>query len=334
MSNTQKQGSQEVILAQNEKFVDAVMDKVKGFQDEGQLVLPKHYSPENAMKSALLTLQHTVDKDKHPVLQTCTRRSIANALLDMVLQGLTPAKNQCYFIAYGKELALQRSYFGTQAALKNVRSEVKNVPAQVVYEGDEFEYRIDPATGEKIITKHIQNIMNVDPQKIIAAYASVVTDDGITHTEIMTIAQIHQAWKQSRQNPFDDKGKLKSYTVHAEFADQMAMRTVINRACKHLINTSRDEELMTEAFQRTTEAEYQKDDRQSDPPPTPDADQTTPGTTKAEELKNRLKGSQQTTEDDPYPGEYEVDDEDAGDSSDQDEKTDDSFFFEDREGEA
>jgi recombination protein RecT len=38
------------------------------------------------------------------VLQACTRDSIANALLDMAVQGLNPAKKQGYFIAYGKQL--------------------------------------------------------------------------------------------------------------------------------------------------------------------------------------------------------------------------------------
>ncbi len=72
------------------------------------------------MKSAWLILQAAVDKDKKPVLEVCSKNSIANALLDMVVQGLNPAKKQCYFIAYGNGLACQRSYFGTMAVTKQV----------------------------------------------------------------------------------------------------------------------------------------------------------------------------------------------------------------------
>jgi len=96
--------------------VDIVAAKVREFQERGELDLPPNYSPENAMKSAWLILQNTFDKNKKPVLHACTKDSIANSLLDMIVQGLNPAKKQCYFIAYGNQLVCQRSYFGTMAS--------------------------------------------------------------------------------------------------------------------------------------------------------------------------------------------------------------------------
>jgi len=71
--------------------VDVVADKVKQFQENGEVHFPANYSPENAMKSAWLTLQNTQDRNKKPALEVCTKDSIANALLDMVVQGLNPA---------------------------------------------------------------------------------------------------------------------------------------------------------------------------------------------------------------------------------------------------
>ena len=119
--------------------VDVVGKKVQEFVSRGELHLPPNYSVENAMKSAWLILQNTFDKDKRPVLQNCTRDSIANALLDMAVQGLNPAKKQGYFIAYGRQLVFQRSYFGTMAITKRVAG-AKDIFAELVYKGDEFEY--------------------------------------------------------------------------------------------------------------------------------------------------------------------------------------------------
>lgn len=64
-------------------------------------------------------------------MEVCSRESIANSLLDMVVQGLSPAKTQCYFIVYGNQLQLNRSYFGTQAVLKRLTN-VKDIWANVI----------------------------------------------------------------------------------------------------------------------------------------------------------------------------------------------------------
>lgn len=45
-----------------------------------------------------MTLQSMTDKNRKPALTVCTKDSIANSLLDMVVQALNPVKKQCYFI--------------------------------------------------------------------------------------------------------------------------------------------------------------------------------------------------------------------------------------------
>ena len=215
--------------------VDVVGKKVQEFVARGELHLPLNYSVENAMKSAWLILQNTVDKDKRPVLQVCTKDSIANALLDMAVQGLNPAKKQGYFIAYGKQLVFQRSYFGTMAVTKRVAG-AKDIFAEIVCKGDEFEYQIK--NGNKYITKHIQKIENVDPNNIVAAYCTIVFDDDRQFTDIMTWAEIQKAWSKSKMNP------EKEGSTHKEFAQEMARKTVINRACKRYLNSSDDGSLL------------------------------------------------------------------------------------------
>jgi len=232
--------------------VDVVGKKVQEFVSRGELHLPPNYSVENAMKSAWLILQNTFDKDKRPVLQVCTKDSIANALLDMAVQGLNPAKKQGYFIAYGKQLVFQRSYFGTMAVTKRVAG-AKDIFAELVYKGDEFEYTIK--NGNKYITKHVQKIENVDPENIVAAYCTIVFDDDRQFTDVMTWDEIQKAWSKSKMNP-DKEG-----STHKDFAQEMARKTVINRACKRYLNSSDDGSLLmyhvNRADELTAEAEVE-----------------------------------------------------------------------------
>jgi recombination protein RecT len=72
--------------------VDVVENKIKEFKQKGEIYFPPNYSPGNAMKSAWLILQETQDKNGNLVLEACDRNTVANALLDMVVQGLSPAK--------------------------------------------------------------------------------------------------------------------------------------------------------------------------------------------------------------------------------------------------
>ena len=239
--------------------VDPVISKVREFTSAGELHFPANYSVENAMKSAWLILQETKaktpDKKEVPALSYCTRDSIANALLSMAVQGLNPAKKQCYFIAYGNQLVCQRSYFGNIYLAKLADSEIEDIVGTTVYEGDEFEYYI--YRGKTFIRKHVQSLGNVDKKKIVAAYATVLRKDGNEakeYSDIMTMEQIKQAWKQSKMYPIDDRGNIKTGSTHDKFTADMAEKTVINGICKQIINTSTDSYLVLETYRKTEDA--------------------------------------------------------------------------------
>ncbi|HSW35848.1 MAG TPA: RecT family recombinase [Candidatus Limnocylindrales bacterium] len=232
--------------------VDVVARKVQEFIKRGELHLPAGYSPDNAMKSAWLILQNTLNRDKKPVLQVCNKTSIANALLDMVVQGLNPMKKQGYFIAYGDQLVFQRSYFGTMALAKMIDDTIADIVAEVVYEGDTFKYAM--VRGKKEITLHEQALENVNNRKIKAAYCMIIDHDGaIKKTEIMTYDEIKQAWKQSQMNPFDEKGEVKASSTHGKFTADMCKKTIINRACKTILNSSSDRHLLRQSIVRSGE---------------------------------------------------------------------------------
>lgn len=230
--------------------VDAVADKVQQYINNGEMHLPKNYSPANALKSAWLILQSTVDMNKKPALEVCTRNSVANFLLDMVIQGLNPAKKQCYPIVYGNQLVCQRSYFGSMAVAEMVNPDIADWGYAVVYKGDTFKYGI--RNGKKYVEEHIQDIANVSGKEIIAAYCMALDKNGDPiRTEIATWEQIKQAWKQSKMNPIDDQGNVKSTSTHGKFFEDMAIKTIVNKTCKVIINASSDSTLLLERINRS-----------------------------------------------------------------------------------
>lgn len=231
-----QQPQQNVPVVQKD-VVDSVLAKITKFEETGELKLPANYSAANALKSAWLILQETKDRNDRPALVVCTKESIANTLLDMVVQGLSPMKKQCYFIVYGTKLTLQRSYLGTLAIAKRVGG-VKTAVANCVYEGDEFIFSVDPQTGLKKIVKHQQTLETLDANKVKGAYAILATEDGRAIVEIMNISQIKQAWMQGAT-----KG---GSPAHKNFGDEMAKKTVLGRACKVLIGMSDDSALFDE----------------------------------------------------------------------------------------
>lgn len=227
-------------LIPEQEIIANTTARVRHFIQNKELVLPPNYSAENALKAAWLMLQTTVDKNNKPVLKACTQSSIAFALLDMIVQGLNPVKKQCYFLAYGDKLTCMRSYHGSRAVAMHA-CKAKDVDAQVVWGDDDFGYEINK--GVKSVTCHKQKLNNVgkDPQ---AAYCVISLSDGREYTDIMTIEQIKKAWSKSKMNPNSDS------SVHKQFDEEMIKKTVINRTCKKYINSSSDNNLFLESFNR------------------------------------------------------------------------------------
>lgn len=219
-----------------------VGSQVRTMLERGTLHLPDDYSAENALKSAWLILQSVQDMNKNAALQVCTQESVINSLLDMVVQGLNPAKKQCYFIVYGKTLSCQRSYFGDMALAERLKPGIE-IYHGVVYEGDEFKF--ETIRGRKSVVKHVQELENQN-KSIKGVYCGVV--DTMTGedlgAEIMTMDQIERSWAMSKTYKPDGKG------THQNFPDQMALRTVIRRRCKSIINASSDA-LLLESVRRS-----------------------------------------------------------------------------------
>ena len=232
----------------DKKTLEVVEQQILEYQKNGQIHFPANYSPQNALKSAFLVLQETLDRDKKPVLQTCTKESIAYALLNTVIQGLSPAKKQIYFIPYGNKLSAMRSYHGTKAVVKRLTN-VIDINAEVIYSSDIFEMQI--VSARKVIIKHEQNFQNIDSSKIVGAYCIIEYKDKNNekqeYIEVMNKQQIDKAWSKSKTGA----------SVAKEFPEDMCKRTVINRAAKHFVNTSDDSDLLIDAFHKSSGADFE-----------------------------------------------------------------------------
>lgn len=204
-----------------------VLDKIDSFQQSGELTLPKDYKVENALKSAYIILSDP----KNDLLKKCTTESVAEALLKMVIYGVSPIKKQCYFIPYGDKLECSISYAGNIAIAKRY-GQLKSIKGNAIFEGDTFEFHVDQETGRRKLINHKQTLESVGNMNVIGAYAMVEMNDGARDLEVMNISQIKMSWGQG--------GSKGNSPAHKNFPDQMAIKTVLNRACKLLISSSDD----------------------------------------------------------------------------------------------
>lgn len=234
-----------------------VATRIEAMKGEGLLIAP-NYSVSNALSSAYYALKNSSSGN---LLEKCTPDSVYNALLDMVVQGLSPAKTQCYFIPYGNKATLERSYFGTMKVVKQL-STVKDIYAKIIYEGDEFEAEV--VDGRWKFVSHKSSWKNQN-NPIEGAYCVIEKTDGEKILTIMTKEEIDVSWSQS-----------KNKSVQNKFPQEMAKRTIIERAAKDFFNTSDDSDLFIDAVNRTTANEYDnernvKDITPSEPVETLDA---------------------------------------------------------------
>lgn len=252
-TNGNGNGTQVQKVEPTRTIADAVLSKIKVFEANKEIMLPDDYSAENALKSAFLIIQETKDRNGKTALEVCTKESIANALLKMVVWGLSPLKKQCDFIVYGNELQCNPEYTGNIALAKRYGG-LKRIKANAIFKGEEFAFEIDGNTGLRKVLKHTQSLETIGSTDVIGAYAVYELEDGTTDVEIMNITQIRAAWNQ---------GAMKGQSpAHKNFPDQMSIKTVINRACKLLVRASSDSVLFDGEEKENNERPVQVEIRQ------------------------------------------------------------------------
>lgn len=245
---TNQVAQQQGQVAENKKnaIVMKVAERIEEMKQLGQINLPSNYSAVNALQAAYFTLTAVDFGKSDALIDKVTPESVAFALQDMAIQGLSVAKKQGYFVPYGNKLQFVRSYHGTQAVLKRLHG-VKDLWANVIWKGEEFEVEYNDR-GQLAFKSHKVNWKAATGKKedIEGAYCIIEREDGVQFLTVMTMEEILTAWSTS-----------KNQSVQNKYPQEMAKRTVINRASKAFINTSDDSDLFIDAINHTTENEFE-----------------------------------------------------------------------------
>ena len=130
------------------------------------------------------------------------------------------------------------------ALAKRVDPTILDIVAEVIFEGDEFEYEI--VRGVRQIVKHRQTLGSIDSGKVKGAYCMIIGQEGVVQkTEIMTMKEIKKSWSKSKMKPVETNGDIKKGSTHADYLVEMCKKTIINRTCKPIINSSSDKALLS-----------------------------------------------------------------------------------------
>lgn len=240
------------------------------------LAVPEGYNVGNEVSSLIYAISQTRDKDGRSALDICTPDQIMNQVRDCILDGLSIHKKHVWPIIYGGKLSLQVSVYGKTAAFKYMFPDYE-IGANVLYEGDSYDYCTDPVTGYNYVTNVHSSLENRD-RPIIGAYGSIYD----IHTKeriygcVMTIKEIHKNW---------EKSKNKDNAVQRDFPQEMAKRTLINRMVKFYVNSPNvKKSAAVDAFNRMTANEYDDDNLTNVTPPASEIE-------KQEMLRGKSKGS-------------------------------------------
>lgn len=197
-------------------------DKLHDMIKTRKIQLAEGFNPENALREAQLIIE------SNSKLLACSANSIQRAMLKIVVLGLSPMKQQVYFIPRGNQLCADISYLGSMALVKRFcgATEIVNM---VIYEDDEFEYEIKG--GKFQIPNHKSAFKNKIKDKLVGAYTVIFFPESF-YVDIMTKDEIQRSWTKS--------AAYNENSVHNVFPEEMYKRTVCNRACKPWLRSSGD----------------------------------------------------------------------------------------------
>lgn len=231
---------------------DTVMGRITDMVDKKELKLPEGYNAGTALRSAMLIIQDSKDKNGKCALEVCTKASVVNSLLNMCIQGLQPAKKQCYFITYGNQMQLFTSYFGIQSALRRAVPSVQKIITDFIKEGDQVEWATSQY-GERYVARVVTDPLMNYGKPIRFGFCNIYDNQGgLLASTLMSWAEIQISWKQSRNYGKEDSPQKK-------FPEEMAKRTLINRACKNILNSSIESDpVIAAAINQTADAEYER----------------------------------------------------------------------------
>lgn len=212
--------SEQTTLATQEKA--QVQAKPKSWADmlDGRITtvedaLPKDFNKARFVQNALSVVSENKDIQKFPPEQ------ILAGLVKGAVLGIDFMNHEAYLVGYGQQLQFQLSYRGAVKLAKKYSIEpIKGVHADVVREGDEFNYEI----------KDNKAVISFKPLpfnsgKVIGAFAYIEFENGDIMAEMMNFDELETTRKASKMG---NGGAWKSYT------NEMYKKVVIKRLMKRV----------------------------------------------------------------------------------------------------
>lgn len=201
-----------------------VKDVLERAMPEIRNALPKHMTPERMIRIAFSAIS------RNPTLLKCTPMSLAKAVIEASELGLEPSGilGHAYLVPYQNrqngqtEAQLQIGYRGF-IELAGRSGRIRSINAEVVYEGDEFEF----LRGTEEFLRHRADLDRPDDAAPRCAYAVAHYKDGGVDFELVSLAKIEQAKRSSKTADRKD-------SPWQLYPEEMMRKTAIRRLAKRL----------------------------------------------------------------------------------------------------
>lgn len=198
-------------VAEKRTFSDYMMESLTTVEE----ALPKGFNKARFVQNAIALI------NDNPQLQKFNQVQLKMGLLKGAYLGLDFYSKEAYLVPYGTQLNFQIDYRGAKKLAKkySIRP-IKDIYAEIVREGDEFEKIVD---GNNTIVKF--KPVPFSDAKVIGAFAVVEYADGGIHCDMMTLKELETT---------RSKSKASNSMAWKDFTNEMYRKTVLHRLCKHI----------------------------------------------------------------------------------------------------
>lgn len=159
------------------------------FKQAVRMALPKHLTADRFIRVAInATL-------RSPKLLNCNKESFFRALMDLSSYGLEPDGRRAHLIPFGSEVQLIIDYKGLVELVRR-SGDVSYIHADVVYEGDEWEFRY--GTEAKLVHRPNLEKRGKADARVVAVYSFVKLRDGSEDFMVLSPAEVEAVRRRSK----------------------------------------------------------------------------------------------------------------------------------------
>lgn len=199
------------IAEKKQTFSELMLERLTENEDG----LPKGFNKERFVLNAVSLIQ------EKPELQKFGANQLVAGLMKCAVLDLDVFLKQAYLIPYSNQLQFQIDWRGAKKIAKkySIRP-IKDIQAEIVKDGDVFEKNV---TENNTTFTFKPKTMN--DGKIIGAFAYCMFEDGGCLVEEMTLAELENTRKHSKQS---------NGMAWRDYTKEMYLKTVIHRICKKI----------------------------------------------------------------------------------------------------